>query len=73
MPIRKERRFESYSRGPELIREIRKLWRDTQEAAFDLNGYGRINDRIRSLVTDFDLNACEWRYWTGLAAHDKER
>ena len=56
--IRDERRVERFSRGAELIRTIRTMWRANNGADHDV-----IEARIQGLMEEFDLTLPEWHYW----------
>lgn len=67
--IRKEKSFECYSRGFELIKAIWALWDETdrilKSGVWPPSKY--INKNIRDLMAKFDLTLDEWHYWAELA------
>ena len=69
--IRPERSFEQFSRGPDLVRAIRKVW-DTNvrlpRSLPDLND--QINANCEEVTEEFDLNYPEWHYWCHIARQE---
>ena len=66
--IRTERKFETYSRGPELVRAIKALWERNEADRGRAGGNDRINARIEALAAEYDLTVPEWHYWARIAA-----
>lgn len=71
--IRPERKLETFSRGPELVRAIREMCRLNESADWRLvDGEwlppsSIINPRIEAIVTEYDLTVTEWHYWCLIA------
>lgn len=59
--VRPERSFESYSRGAELVRAIRRTWKSNN--ALPPGSNREIEERVRFLCDRFALNVAEWHYW----------
>jgi len=71
--VRAERSFESYSRGADLVRAIRRMVEANRSARWELVD-GRwsppsavINPRIGAIVAEHDLTVTEWHYWCRIA------
>lgn len=56
--IRPERALEAFSRGSELVRDIRAMWRLNKGAT-----NAEIADRISFLRLKYDLTLAEWHHW----------
>lgn len=56
--IRPERSFTAYSRGAELTRAIREMWKANRGATNAV-----INARIDAIVREYDLTLDEWHHW----------
>jgi len=66
LPIRPERSFEQFSRSAELVRAIKKMWRDN-EKILEWPTSTIIERRINGILLDFDLSLKEWYYWAKIA------
>lgn len=69
--IRQERTFESFSRGLEVVRAIRKMWDGHSRLPPGSNAQIEIN--IRALMAEFDLTLDEWHYWADKANEASKR
>ena len=61
--IRPERSIERFSRGLELVRAIRRMWKCNEK----VHNNQLINSRIQAIVDEYDLRLPEWFYWCDLA------
>jgi len=65
--VRTERKFETYSRGAELVRAIKAMWECNEGDRGRPDGNTRINTRIEALAAEYDLTSVEWIYWARIA------
>jgi len=66
--VRPERTLERYSRGAELVGDVRKLWRANARRTND-----EINEAIEVLCGEYDLTNDEWYYWSDVAGGRGEK
>lgn len=63
--IRPARRFDTFSRGASLVRDIRAMWVINNRGSVD---NAAINARIQAVREEFDLTLDEWHYWAEQAS-----
>jgi hypothetical protein len=66
--VRPERSISGYSRGAELTRAINAMWQANEATPISVERVSIVNQRIESLMAEFDLTYGEWYYWSRLCA-----
>jgi hypothetical protein len=66
--VRPERSISGYSRGAELTRAIHAMWQANEATPISVERVSIVNQRIESLMAEFDLTYGEWYYWSRLCA-----
>ncbi len=74
MTIRSERSFDHYTRGLELLRAIRHVWKVNEAIPHTHRGVHpsrneQIEANILALLDEFDLTIPEWHYWAEKASN----